>query len=289
MAHCERCNRRFKTDWALQQHKDDSGMHNICSQCNLDFATDAALTQHYVQSPSHPYCQPCEAHFDDWADLYAHYNDAHYYCNKCNRVFHVELGLHDHRRQMHDDVYCVPCKRVFKDNNALRHHQRSTFHQGRTIACPMKSCSKSFVSRAALVLHLESGGCASRITRDMVNRIVAALDKGNVITNPSRLIGGGGVTGSWATEHAWNGAQYECYLCHRKFATLPRLNQHLSSPAHAEKMYRCPAALHGCESEFRTLSGFCQHMESEQCGVHRFKDAMDRYIDGIPKGKRMLR
>ena len=188
-------------------------------------------------------------------------------------------------------MYCAPCKRTFKDNNALRHHLRSTLHQGRTVDCPMKGCAKSFVSRAALVLHLESGACPSRVTRAMVNRIVAALDTGNVITNPARLLSGGSgadVTGSWATERAWNGAQYECYLCHRKFATLPRLNQHLASPAHAEKMYRCPVVLRGCGAEFRTLSGFCQHMESEQCGVHRFKDAMDRYIDGIPKGRRLL-
>ena len=131
------------------------------------------------------------------------------------------------------------------------------------------------------------------MTRAMVNRIVTSLDKNGVITNPARLIGGpssgsGGVTHTWATTRAWNGSAYECYLCHRKFATLPRLNQHLASPAHAEKMYHCPVVLRGCGAEFRTLSGFCQHMESEQCGVHRFKDAMDRYIDGIPKGRRML-
>ena len=92
----------------------------------------------------------------------------------------------------------------------------------------------------------------------------------------------------WATERAWNGLHYECYLCHRTFASLPALNQHLNSPRHEDDLYHCPTGLRGCGSEFRTLSGFCQHLESEQCGVHRFKDALNSYIDAIPKGKRLL-
>ena len=81
---------------------------------------------------------------------------------------------------------------------------------------------------------------------------------------------------------------FECYLCHRTFVQLLGLNQHLNSPVHAQKGYHCPGAWKGYGAKFKTLSGFCQHMESEQCGVHRFKDAMNRYIDGIPKGKRLL-
>ena len=206
------------------------------------------------------------------------------------KVYNSEPGLHEHRRIVHADEYCVPCKRMFRDNNALRHHERSTFHQGRKVGCPMKGCNKSFVSRAALVHHLESGGCPSRINRDMVNRIVAKLDKSGVITDSSRLIGGGqeAVTGGWATARAWNGERYECYLCHRTFAALLDLNQHLNSPAHAQKAYRCPGAWRGCGATFKTLSGFCQHVESEQCGVCRFKTEMERFIDGLSKGRKLL-
>ncbi|PIL25652.1 transcription factor [Ganoderma sinense ZZ0214-1] len=297
MPRCDRCDRWFRTAQALEQHKDDSSMHHICYDCNKDFALNTALIQHFTQSPRHHYCRSCDEHFDDWDDLYDHYDEAHYYCRICNQVYESEPGLHEHRRIVHADEYCVPCKRMFRDTNALRHHQRSTLHQGRTIACPMRGCSRSFVSRAALVLHLESGGCPSRITRDMVNRIVAKLDKHGVLTDSARLLGSGSggsgngqetvtVTGAWATARAWNGARYECYLCHRTFAALPDLNQHLNSPAHASRAYRCPGAWRGCGATFRTLSGFCQHVESEQCGVHRFK--RDRFIDGLPKGGKLL-
>lgn len=87
MAHCERCNRWFRADWALQQHKNDSGMHHVCDDCDLDFATALALAQHYAQSPVHPYC--CGELFDDWVDLFDHYDDAHYYCTTCNKVRRV--------------------------------------------------------------------------------------------------------------------------------------------------------------------------------------------------------
>ena len=101
-------------------------------------------------------------------------------------------------------------------------------------------------------------------------------------------------SGRWRIRHrailfslAWNGSAYECYVCGRTFRSLDALNQHLRSPAHAEKKYHCPSAWHGCGTEFKTLSGFCQHVESEQCGVWRFKGKMDRVIDGLGSGKRI--
>ncbi|EJF61460.1 hypothetical protein DICSQDRAFT_60528 [Dichomitus squalens LYAD-421 SS1] len=291
MAYCSLCNRFFKSERALQQHRDDSNMHYICYKCNMDFASNATLILHFTNSPQHPYCPWCDDHFGDYGDLFAHFVDAHFYCELCNLMFPFETALHEHRRFAHADDYCVPCKRMFKNTNALRHHERSTFHKGRTIDCPMKGCIKSFVSRAALVHHLESGGCFSRITRDMVNRIVAKLDTHGVISDPTKLIGPGSgmqVTGSWATARAWNGMRWECYLCHRTFVQMFDLNQHLNSPAHTQKgLYHCPTAWKGCGAKFNTLSGFCQHVESEQCGVCRFKKTMDSFIDGLSKGKKL--
>ncbi|KAI0758796.1 hypothetical protein C8Q74DRAFT_1209517 [Fomes fomentarius] len=278
----------------LCQHEEDSSMHHVCEDCGKVFASAFALKKHYVRSPLHPYCRVCDELYEDWEDLYEHYDTVHYYCDDCNQVFQSDLGLHEHHIQRHSDVYCALCEHMFKDNNAFRHHERSTPHQGRTVHCPMQRCKKFFVSRAALVQHLESGACPSSITRDEVNRIVSSLDEGGIITSCARPIGGpssessSAVIETWATERAWNGKHYECYVCHRTFASLPALNQHLSSPAHTEKLYHCPTVLKGCEAEFRTLSGFCQHVESESCGVHRFKKTMDKFIDGLPQGKRLL-
>ena len=135
------------------------------------------------------------------------------------------------------------------------------------------------------------------MTRAMVNDLVRRIDKGGVITDPARMIAGGEgtaqgttVTDQWATQRAWNGREYVCYLCPRGargFRALDDLNKHLRSSRHAEKVYRCPAAWRGCGKEFGALSGLVQHIESERCGVYEFKARMDRAIDAIGSGKRI--
>ena len=161
----------------------------------------------------------------------------------------------------------------------------------------MKNCGRAFAQSSALVMHLESGACASGLTRRMIDALVASVDVGGVITDPTRMLEYGGGAGSRrgkaavtevrATERAWNGREYECYLCpgYKGFKTLARLNQHLASPAHADKIYRCPPLLSGCSREFKTLSGLVQHVESERCGVRRFKARMDRAIHWFGMGK----
>ncbi|KAI0937982.1 hypothetical protein AcV7_003301 [Taiwanofungus camphoratus] len=86
MAYCDRCDRYFTNDRALQQHEENSSMHNICHRCQKDFSSEWGLTQHYVQSPIHHYCQRCDDHFRSAHDLTSHYEDVHYYCQICNSV-----------------------------------------------------------------------------------------------------------------------------------------------------------------------------------------------------------
>jgi hypothetical protein len=90
---------------------------------------------------------------------------------------------------------------------------------------------------------------------------------------------------TYATERSYNGANYECFLCHREFCRLDSLNSHLQSPAHDEKIYRCPNR-DGCGVELSTMGALCQHAESDKCGVQRFRyvrDAMDSLLVGVTK------
>ena len=126
------------------------------------------------------------------------------------------------------------------------------------------------------------------MNRRMIDEAVARLDRNGILTDPKRLIEFDTreeVLDTWATERAWNGSAYECYLCSRKFHSLNSLNQHLRSTAHAEKRYRCPSVWQGCGKEFSALSGFVQHME--KCRVHRFKGRVEPTLDDVMKGKRI--
>lgn len=306
MAYCDRCERYFSSYRALEQHIEDSSRHHVCDDCDKDFTTEESLQQHWVQSPLHFYCQRCDEHFDDDDELEEHLEDVHWYCSDCNRVctaiwmshaaliclfvklFASEDGLHQHNRQKH--WYCESCRRLFQNENNLNTHLRSSIHQPRRLRCPGRSCNASFVSAAHLVAHCESGACPSGVTRKAVDRLVASIDRGNIITNPGRMVESSDsfVTQTWATSRSWNGDAYECFLCHKEFKLLSALNQHLQSPAHQDNQYRCPPAWNGCRAQFKTLSGLMQHVESESCDVERFKRRFTKVINDVTKGIKML-
>lgn len=142
----------------------------------------------------------------------------------------------------------------------------------------------AFINKSALVLHLESGSCRSGVDRRLIDNWVRKNDRSNLITNPARLITAGerGNVKLFATEQSWNGQAYECVLCHTQFRGLIDLNRHLVSPRHQERIYRCP--LSSCNAHFVSLSALCQHIESERCGVTKFravKDAMDSLLSRV--------
>ncbi|KAG6332194.1 hypothetical protein ID866_6896 [Astraeus odoratus] len=269
MVYCERCDRYFSFRSAYLQHIRDSAGHNVCDDCDLDFSSWQGLKEHWVQSPHHFYCQYCNSHFDDNSDLVDHYIDDHYYCEPCGKVFKTEHGLHEHNRQCHH--YCVSCRRVFLSAQNLTAHLNSSIHKPKDVLCPLRGCGQSFVSKSALILHLESGSCRSGANRRLVNDYVRRMDHTNIITDPSRLLTAGedDKVDYIATEASWNGRAYECVLCHSCFRKLVDLNRHLASPRHQSKIYKCP--LSSCQTRFNTLSGLCQHIESEKCGVAKFK------------------
>ena len=296
----ECCDRWF-VDWhAYHQHMKNSSRHNYCGSCNEDFDSYEDLRQHWIQSPSHSFCRQCDTHFDDDDDLLEHCLDEHHYCQRCDRFFRNANGLHEHRRQSpsHANVYCVECRILFNSESNLRavsasvvycpngslilvQHLNSSVHRPKNVPCAFQhyGCTQWFVSKAAMISHLEAGACVSGANRDMVNRWVKQQDRHGVITDPSRLITNGDDTRWIATERSWNGYAYECVLCHSTFRTLDALNRHLASPRHQERMYRCP--LSTCLMRFNTLSGLCQHVESERCGILRFRSAregMDRLL-----------
>jgi hypothetical protein len=125
------------------------------------------------------------------------------------------------------------------------------------------------------------------MTRDELNRLVVRADRNNFITNPARLLGGPSgyepppSAKIWATGRSWNGEAYECFLCNAMFRTLAGLNQHLQSPRHEERIYRCPKS--DCRIQFVALSALCQHVEGGSCGVRMFREVRNT-MDSLTRG-----
>ena len=134
-----------------------------------------------------------------------------------------------------------------------------------------------------MTIHLESGTCPSGANRQKVNELVRSYDRDHLITD--RLLtypDSNRRVDTWATSAAWNGDAYECYFCPREFRNLSALNMHLKSPVHEQKMYKCPK----CLNKFNVLSGLVQHVESESCGISRFREvkaAMDSLTSNLTR------
>ncbi|KAJ6627136.1 hypothetical protein B0H10DRAFT_2161234 [Mycena sp. CBHHK59/15] len=291
MPYCERCDYFFSSDYALYQHFESSDYHHECITHGEDFTTRQGLIEHWKQSPYHFYCGQCDEHFVNARGLANHNEYEHFPCPSCNKIFYSTVGLEQHQRQAHvPKYYCDDCQRGFASIANYNAHRMSTSHVPKSIKCPGLNCNKLFHNMASLFAHFETGTCPSGATREMLNRRVVQMDRGNMITNPQRLIQGPGgtydapaVTQTWATELSWNGRMYECFLCHREFRALHSLNAHLQSPTHQDRIYRCP----GCRYEFVSLSGLTQHVESDKCGVKRFKQVQD-LMDGLTSRMRTI-
>ena len=186
-------------------------------------------------------------------------------CSKCTYIFKDEESLADHEDEAHPQNYCEECQRQFQNLNNLNQHLKSSFHVGKNAKCPW--CSQKFTNLTGICLHLESGSCSSGINREKINKYCRQVDPGHIFTN--KQIGwynDHDKTPDMATGAAWDGSRYRCYLCQNGFGTLRALNQHLSSPAHQQKIYHCPR----CRREYVALSGLINHLESESCGAFRF-------------------
>lgn len=156
--------------------------------------------------------------------------------------------------------------------------------QDRLRDCFWCYCKSSYPNRICLSsspqIHLESGSCSqSNLDRHKTNTMVQRLVRNNVITRPMIETPGYNNVQTIATERSWNGRAYKCYLCPREFNSLRGLNQHISSPAHEQNIYRCPGR--GCGRNYKLLSGLIQHVESESCGLMRFAQIQYQARNGV--------
>lgn len=115
--------------------------------------------------------------------------------------------------------------------------------------------------------------------------MVSKRDQGGSITN--KLIGWYGSVEYEVTDLAFNGSYWECYICHREFATKSGLNQHLNSATHQQKLYHCPNARGGCSKEFTTLAGLFNHLESESCEFMRF-EKVQKSVSDVFRGGNLI-
>ncbi|THV08404.1 hypothetical protein K435DRAFT_824909 [Dendrothele bispora CBS 962.96] len=309
--HCTECNRGFIDQIALQQHLDNAGVHQNnsdssasdqwdsdeddsanedntyrCSTCNRVFVCSDALSQHLRDSPLHNVTTAVfeddsedDSEEDSEKDEDEDSNEDDAYCKSCNRIFVDRQALYQHLRDSPLHNWCFICSKDFEQPTHLLQHNASRVHKAVDMECPL--CTAVFKSPSDIASHIESGGCNPKITRHHVTAavhnmdIIPAISVSRRIDAPPSVIT---VTTYCATQMAFNGKAYVCYLCHDEFRTLQGLNMHLNSPVHDEDQFKCP---HGkCGKQFSVISALIRHIESESCGLARFQ-TVEKYTNQL--------
>ncbi|OCK82209.1 hypothetical protein K432DRAFT_324652, partial [Lepidopterella palustris CBS 459.81] len=192
---CDRCDRSFGSQRALQQHIDDSSRHHICKICNYDADGRSDLLEHWRDVGCVKVCQGCLMGFLDWS----------WHC----RVDHVCPTCHCHQEN---------------ENNLAQH---MLVHLPRDLEC--WGCYRMFSTLPGMIIHLESGSCLSNINKADLNESAAMLYQWNKIIQSQqwrdRLL-------SRDDLDSYDSPQpFRCPGCGATFRLLSGLFQHVGSPA----------------------------------------------------------
>ncbi|DAA78039.1 TPA_exp: hypothetical protein A8136_5742 [Trichophyton benhamiae CBS 112371] len=268
---CDTCTRRFATSRACNQHMDATN-HRAptfdCEVCHKTFRTQPAANQH-MDAVGH------------WEQDYYPYE-----CDTCTNRYTSEAAVQKHMKDAgHYKYYCKACERKFENKNNLNMHLRSRVHVGKGIKCPF--CKTGYATASGLTHHLERAACpnAPYMNREIILRKVRECDPYGRVTLKQLEWHPEDNSNYSATDQAFNGSSWQCYLCPSCFKSRHGLNQHLNSPVHKQKVYRCPNHRSQCGKEFVTLAALFHHLESESCSVVRFETVQKGVNDMFLKGK----
>ena len=234
--------------------------------------------------------------------------DGKYRC--CGDIFPRRSTWVEHVRNSHPELlhWCKLCGRACWTEEELQRHSDSPLHRSANKSTSTKlktTCAfrpRLFSSPVAMISHLESGTCRSRINRAAVDAYVAEKDVRHIIINPSLFCGSG--TGRKRpsalsaprpivtyivpdTAFDPTTSKWLCVLCEATFIARQELSQHVNSPKHNKrdgKLYRCPT--NGCKSEFDLFSGVMAHVW-DSCGGPA-KKAIGVLANGLCKAKLVL-
>lgn len=174
--YCDVCNTTFKCGAALQQHT-KSSVHQLhhCDECNISVIGRKAFTKH-LKTGTHEQCSQfrccdCSLDLNSHVTLLAHLN---------GKSHKRKL-----KKQLAASLTCKSCDKVFKTTTALENHASSIVH--RPLCDPLPciasaQCKIKFHAPSAMISHLESGACASGLSRQSINKLIMAYDEDRMIT-----------------------------------------------------------------------------------------------------------
>ncbi|OAV91659.1 hypothetical protein PTTG_06506 [Puccinia triticina 1-1 BBBD Race 1] len=259
---CAPCGRQFRLYQHYRDHLIHSTRHYYCTPCHRDFVSQDALDSHLRNSERHLNCEWCQTAV---GTLRIHNQRHHEQCSKCKQWFKDAIEVHRHYCLAHAELYCVPCRKLVGNTNELKMHCLSSAHRPINVECAHPACGRFFISKAALVQHLEAGTCLSRVNLAEVDHYFSRhADRGQRFVR-SNLILPASLDDIFRDDYG----RYMCHLCPKSFRHKGEIISHLRSSKHknrGQKAYKCPSDR--CEkAEFYSLSNLMIHLDNSDCDV----------------------
>ncbi|CAI7650869.1 unnamed protein product [Penicillium glandicola] len=266
-----------------------------CGTCESEFSYREDCDSHMDEYNHWVECDTCTRQFRTQRSCEQHMNAVNhrapvFECQTCTRTFSSQAAVNQHMHaKRHYENYCIQCERQFMNENCLRQHLNSKTHRGTDVVCPF--CNARFVTASGITHHLEYGSCpeAHNWNRDTIHRMIQQLDPKGLVTNKQIEWDNETNMRYFATNRAFDGTNWVCYLCQRGFSSMAGLNAHLNSPVHKGKIYHC-LNKRGCGKEFVSLGALFSHLESESCGYLRFGEVQNvhRRLNDAILNRRMI-
>ncbi|KIW65208.1 hypothetical protein PV04_07487 [Phialophora macrospora] len=184
----------------------------FCPSCDRSFDSHNGALNHCGHAQTHlgEWCERCERLFVSPAARHAHITSSphHHLCSLCDLDYRTAKDLEDHEFDVHN--MCGDCGKFFDDANQLQQHERT--HLPACIGC--LGCGRNFSEFAAMMIHLESGACASNTDLGAINTWVFNSYLCHRYTN-----------------QYWDGYDYHCPGCGADFRFVSALCQHVATDA----------------------------------------------------------
>ncbi|XP_048003106.1 zinc finger protein 254-like [Leguminivora glycinivorella] len=153
---CEICSTKFVSLAALNRHADTAGCHaglHPCEQCGENCASETALQEHVKETHTETHeCEECKISFPSPEAYKTHFERKHLQQKKKPLV-------HAPRKQESCEekgLMCEQCGIQVQFPSALKIHQLAKHEPSKPKPFACNDCSKSFLSRESLIIHIRS-------------------------------------------------------------------------------------------------------------------------------------
>jgi hypothetical protein len=296
---CSDCDMHFSNRQSWEDHR-KSAKHASefkCCDCDISFNDVHALVAHMKRSVHQKPLPPKIAQKHKKNSVSASSSTE---CEKCKRKFPCSQSLQQHCASLkHKPISRLECpigtncKGRFPSPSALLHHLESGrcssgIHRGEIYQI-VESCDLGIISHSpsaslassisglqaytpvgsdSWALVSDAGSEWSMLTPPLsCGSVEDSLEQWSLLEDPEAQLGDCSSLASMTAQ------ALRCPMCPSKraaFSNLHSLQQHIESPAHSPKVYKCPSlgqelGVTSHSVRFSTLAGLCQHLESDSC------------------------